>query len=452
MEINVDKTGPCTVKVSISISSEEVSEEMNNNIKQTANAVAFPGFRKGKAPKKLVLKKFGDLIKDDVKEKLLRDAVTKAIEENKLEPVSEPSLDLSTVEVEEGKPIDLDFELEIKPEFELGDYKKFEIDVKPSVVNDAEIDEGIKALQSRFAFLKTVTDTPVDKKHYITCDLTYKIEGEEDINRENSQANISLGIIDGIELKDDIEKFLGKNIEEEVELEIAALPKHFMPEELRGKPAILHAKIKETKEITFPELDDEFLKKINVESVEKLRENINSEISEQKSTERDNEIEAKCVDQLIERTPFDIPEKLLMNQVTQQEQNIRYELMRMGLPQDKVEEEAGKMGDKNREAAIRNIKANFIYDNIAEKESVYVTENEIEAELKSVAQQQNMDVEAVRAHYEEKNLTQSLRTFLRNQKIRRMLSENATITEKEENEITEDPDNAASNSEEESSI
>lgn len=451
MEINVEKNGPCNVKVSIVIPPEKVNEELNNSYQQTADAVAFPGFRKGKAPKKLVLKRFGDVINDDVKEKLLREAIGQAIEDNNLTPVTEPELDLSNVKLEENSPLEMTFEMEVKPEFEVGEYKSFEVEAEPVVVTDKEIDDGIKALQSRFAFLNSVKDQEVEDKHYVSVDMVYKVEGEDEVTRENTQANMSLGIIDGIEIKEELKAFVGKKVNDQVEIKIPALPSHFIPEKLKGKEAVAQATIKDIKEIAFPELDEDFLKKVEMKSVEELRDKITDELKVKKESEREQEIETKCIDQLIERTPFEIPEKLLMRQITQQEQNIRYELLRMGLPMDKVEEEAGKLDDKNRETAERNLKTSFIFDKIAEKETIYVTENEIEEEIKTVAQQQNTTVEAVKERYEEQGLVSSLRTFLRNQKIRKMLTEKATITEKKTDEISEDKE-SDSNSKKESSL
>lgn len=428
MEINVEKTASCLVKVSIVVEPERVDEEFEKAYRQTAEVVAFPGFRKGKAPKKLVLKRFGNVIKDDVKEKLLSAALSETMEKHDLEPVSDPDIDLSTIELNEGEPLELSFEIETKPVFELGEYKGLEVELDPLEVLDKEIDEGIRGLQSRFAYLKSVKDQPVDKKHYLTTDVTYRI-GEEELTRESCQVNMSLGILDGIELGNELERLIGKKVEEVAEIEIASLPSHFMPEKYRGKPARIQATVKDIREVAFPEVDDEFLKKIEMESMDALRDKISSEILEKKKTERVQEIERKCMDKLIENHPFDIPEKLLFRQIANQEQNMQYELLRMGVPPEKIAEETGKLDDKNREAAERNIRSNFIYDKIAEKEKIYVTENEIEEELKVIAGQQNTNYQEIKRHYEEKNLTEGLRNFLRNQKIRKFLRENAKTEE-----------------------
>lgn len=430
MEINVEKTAPCLVKVSIVVEPDRVDEEFEKTYRQTAEAVAFPGFRKGKAPKKLVLKRFGKIINDDVKEKLLSAALSETVEKHNLEPVSDPDIDLSTIELNEGESMELSFEMETKPVFDLGEYKGLEVELDPLVVLDNEIDEGIRGLQSRFAYLKSIEDQPVDKQHYLTADVTYRIE-EEELIREGCQVNMSLGILDGIELGNELERLIGKKVEEVAEIEIANLPAHFMPEKYRGKPARIQVTVKDIREVAFPEVDDEFLNKIEMESMDALRDKISSEIIEKKKIERIQEIERKCMDKLIENHPFDIPEKLLTRQIASQEQNMQYELLRMGVPPEKIAEETGKLDDKNREAAERNIRSNFIYDKIAEKEKIYVTENEIEAELKVIAGQQNTNYQEIKRHYEEQNLTEGLRTFLRNQKIRKLLRENAKAEESE---------------------
>jgi len=370
MEIRVEDCGNCKTKVSVVIPPERIKEELDKSFKQTAETVAFPGFRKGKAPRKLVLKRFGDLINDDVKERLIREAFTEAIEKHNLDPVSEPEIDPTSLELKEDSPFEWDFEVETKPVFELGEFKGVEVESDPVQVTDADIDEGIMGVRSRFAFLNSVKDATIDKKHYLTLDLTYRIEGEDDIVHEDTQANLSLGIVDGIEAGESLEAFVGKKADDTVEFEIASLPPHFIPENVRGKSARAEAKIKDIREVAFPEVDDEFLKKIQMESVEALRKKTEQEIVEKKNKEQIEKIEMKVMDVLIERHPFEIPEKLLMQQITLQEQNMKSDLLRMGIPAEKLEQEADSLAVKNREAAERNVRSNFIYEKIAEKENM----------------------------------------------------------------------------------
>jgi trigger factor len=450
MEISIEKTGPCMRKVSIKIPVERIQEEMDKNYDQTTRSVSLPGFRKGKVPKKLIEKRFGNIILSEVKERLVQLAFAESIEEHGLEPVGEPNIDLAAMELKLDTPFEFEFEVESKPEFELGEYKELAVELEPLVVTDAEIDDGIKGVRSRFASLKSVSDKPVEDKHYLTLDLVYKVEGEEDVTREKANANMGMGIVDGIELKEGMKDFLGKKMDDQVDLDVPSLPDHFTPENLRGKPAKITAAIKDIQEVAFPELDDDFLKKINMQSVDELREKISEEMMEGKKAKREEEIDTKIVDILIENHSFDLPEKLLMEQITSQEQNLRYEMLRMGMPEDKVEEQASKFDDRNREAADRNIRRNFIYDKIARKEKIFVTENEVEKELRVIAEQQNARIHDVKRYYEENNLIGGLRSFLRNQKIRKILRDNAKIVEKSISEGSErvDPVEEASSGEE----
>ena len=452
MDINAEKIGPCKTKVSINIPAEQVDEEFEKTYSQTAKSVTLPGFRKGKAPKKLISKRFGEMILEEVKEKLVQKAFTKALKEHKLEPVNEPDINLAAIDLKEGTPLEFTFEMEIKPEFELGEFKGIEVEQEPLTITDAETDEGVMSLRSRFASLESVKEGTIEKKHYLTVDITYRVEGEEIIERKDSQANLSLGIVDGIEIGPEGEKFIGKKINDSVELEIPSLPEHFLPEKLRGRPARMTADIKDIRKVTFPEVDEEFLKKINMKNMGELREKIQAGLLEQKKVKQTEDIERKIVDLLVDRNPFEIPEKLLMQQITSQEQNLRLEMMRLGLPRDKVEEEAGKLDEKNREAAERNIRANFIYDEIAKKEKIHITENEMENEFKRIAQQQNTTLQEVKQYYEEQKMIGNLRVFLRNQKIRKMLRESAKLVEKKAGQAALEPDGSEADKKSESSI
>lgn len=452
MEITIDKVGPCKANVTIVIPPETVNEELNNTYQQTAQTVTFPGFRKGKAPKKLISKRFGDVILEDVKEKLFGKAFSEAIENHNLQPASEPEVDLAAFQLKEGESIEFTFTLETRPEFTLGEYKGLEVTVEPIQVTDKDIDDAIMAIRSRFAFLKTVEDQPVDKKHYITGDLTYKVEGEEDLERKDVQANMSLGILDGVEVDKEIEKLLEKKVDETAEIDIAELPPHFLPENLRGKAAKVEVKIKEIREVAFPDVDDEFLKKINMKDMEELRGTVQKEVESRQEKEHTEITESKIVDRLVEAHDFEVPEKMLMQQISDQENNMKMEMMRLGIPKEKIEEEAGKLDEKNRTAAGRNLKASFLYEAIADKEKIFVTENEIESEMKVIAQQQNMNLQDVQKHYEERQLTSSLKSLLRNQKIRKLLREHAKITEESSGESAVEEKDSAEDSEKESTV
>ena len=429
MDIHVEKTGPCKAKVSITIPPERIREEMDKTFKQTAAAVTFPGFRKGRAPRKLVLKRFGDLIKEEVKEKLVGEAVGQAVKEHGLEPVEDPELDLEALEIKEEEPLEIAFEVEVKPEFELGAYKGIRVSLEPIKVTDAEIDEAVEELRSRFAFLKTVEEGTVGKKHYLTADLTYRVEGEEPVQREKVQAGMGQGILDGMELAEEMKELLGKAVGDRVTLSVSALPENFYPEHLRGKPARVEVTIREIREVALPEVDEAFLQKIGMKSLEELRDHLYERIMENKKEKRTEEIDRKIMDRLIEDHPFEIPEKLLMNQIVNQENNLRYELIRLGLSPEQIAREAGKLDERNREAAERNLRMRFLLEKIGEREKIFVTENELEAEIREIARQRGRSPAELRSEFEERGLLDGLRSLLRNRKIRSFLREHAEIDE-----------------------
>ena len=432
MDITVEKKGLCIVNLKIVIPPEKIGEELNEKYKEAIQTITFPGFRKGKVPRKLVEKRFGEHFDLEVKQALIQEAFSTAIDEHNVEPVEEPEIDFESIEMKHDSPMEFEITVEVKPDFELGVYKDVEVEVPPIDLEDKEIEDGISALQNRFATLEDMEDGAIKKGDYPSAKLTYSVEGEEDLVREDTLINTVTGIVDGLQIPAETqESFEGKKKGEAVSFEIPALPAHFTPENLRGKAAKVAAEITNIKRVTPHELNEEFFKFIGVATRDELNNKVREGILTQKQSMRNELIEEKVIDRLVETHEFDVPKKLLDRQIMRQEYQRRMEMMNMGLPEETVEEKAGELKEADEKSSERFIRYSFIFEKIQKKEKIFVTEDDVNAEIKNIAQARAADPEKILAEFEENEMLGALRSRLRNDKIRMVLRENARIVEKE---------------------
>jgi len=430
MDITVDNKGPCLCSLKVAVTPEEIKEEMEKKYDEAKQAISLPGFRRGKVPRKLIAKKFGDAILEEVKENLIKEAYSSAIEEHELNPIAEPDIDLESIELIEGVPMEFEITVETKPDFELGDYKGIKAEVPAVDVTDEEVDQGVEGVMNRFASLQAVEGKPVKKGDYLTAKITYGVEGEDDLVRDDCQVNTVLGNADGLELEPEtVDLLVDKNVGDAISFEVTALPDHFNPENLRGHAASVNVEITEIKRVTPPEMDEKFLKMIGAESEEDLRKKVREGTVEQKKQMRQDLIDEKIIDKLIENHTFDLPEKVLEKQTLRQEFTRKMEMVRMGFPEEEAEKRVGEMREKNRESAERFLRYSFIFDKIAEKEKVFVTESDVEEEFRKLAAAKGTSPEEARAEFEENDMIASLRARIREDKIRILLREKAEIAE-----------------------
>ena len=168
MEFHVETTGPCRKRVKVTIPSEMVSAEFDKSYRQWVKTVPIPGFRPGKAPRKLVEKKFGKQVADEVKQTLLDTAFEKALKENELAPIAEPELDIEQVTVEPSQAVDFDFTVTVKPEFELPDYGDIEVEAPPADPTDEEVERALRGLRKSKATLRPIKDGTIANEDVVS--------------------------------------------------------------------------------------------------------------------------------------------------------------------------------------------------------------------------------------------------------------------------------------------
>ena len=279
MSVKVENTeNKNEVKLTFNIEAEKFEEAMKKVYTKTAKYFNIPGFRKGKAPMQLVERQYGSAIfYEDAFNELVPDIYDEAIKENKIEAVSRPNIDI--VQMEKGKELIFTATVETKPEVELGKYKGIEIKKIEYTTTDKDIEHELGHMAERNARLVTVEDRPVEKGDITTIDFEGSIDGVafEGGKGENYSLKIGSGtFIPGFE-----EQLIGLKPGDEKEINIT-FPEDYHSEDLKGQPVVFKVKVHEVKEVSIPEIDDEFFKDLGLEgidTIEALEKQIKENIS-----------------------------------------------------------------------------------------------------------------------------------------------------------------------------
>ncbi len=375
------------VKFSFEISEKDLNKAVNEVYKKNRRYFIIPGFRRGKAPRQIIEMKHGKgIFLDDAINKILPDAYVEALKELEIDPVGQPDLDLS--EIEDGKPVLVNVEVDVRPAVELGDYKAIEIEKASREVSETMIEAKLKSIQDMNARLVDASDRAVENGDLVTIDYSGSVDGEKFEGGTAESYELEIGsetFIPGFE-----EQIVGKKIDEEVEVKVT-FPEDYHQEDLAAKEAIFEVKLHAIKVKELPELDDEFAKDVSeFDSLDEYKESLKEEIKKDVEASADIEEENKIVEAVVGTSKVDIPDSMIEAQLDNEVREFGQRLQMQGIPLEQYFEFTGttedQLRDQMREVATERVKGDLVLEAIGEAEEMEVTEEERVAELVKLAE------------------------------------------------------------------
>lgn len=405
MSSKLEKLEKNVATLEITVSAEKLEEGIAKAYIKNAKKFSIPGFRKGKAPRKLIEKYYCEgIFYEDAINEVCPEAYEEAIKEHNLEPVDRPSIDI--LEIESGKGIVFKAEVTVKPEVELGQYKGIEVEKKEYNVTDEDVENELEILRNRNARIIDVTDRPVKRGDIVTIDFKGFIDDKEfdGGSAENYKLEIGSGrFIPGFE-----EQLIGATIGNEVNVDVT-FPEDYRSEELAGKPALFKVTVKEIKEKELLPLDDEFAKDVSeFDTLEELKADIKRKKLEEAERMAKNEYENDLIKKVVQNAKVDIPEVMIDNQIESMIRDFDYQLRFQGLDLDSYMKYMNisyeEMKQSYKEAAEDRVKTQLVMEAITKAENIEVTDEELEAEVEKTAKQYNQDVEKFRKSLRERDI------------------------------------------------
>lgn len=385
------------VKLVIEATAEEFEAGLNTAFNKNKNKISVPGFRKGKAPRKMVEKLYGtEIFYEDAANAIIPDAYAKAADESELEIVSQPKINV--VQIEAGKPFIFEAVVAVKPEVELGQYKGVEVEKCDTEVTDADVEEELKKVQDQNSRTVSVEDRAVKDGDMTVIDFEGFIDGEAFDGGKGENYPLTIGshsFIDTFE-----EQMIGMNIGEEKELNVT-FPEDYHAENLKGKPATFKVTVKEIKEKQLPELDDDFAQDVSdFDTLAEYKDDLKKKIAERKESEAKAKKESEAIEKVVEAAKMDIPQAMIDTQVNRMLEDFAMRLQQQGLSVEQYFQYTGMTADKIMEEmkpeAVKRIKNSLVLEAVAKAENIEVSEEEFEAELQKMADMYKMEIEKIK--------------------------------------------------------
>ena len=407
MSLQVEKLEHNMAKLTIEVSAEELEKAIQGAYNKQKKNISIPGFRKGKVPRQMIEKMYGpEVFYDDAANQLIPEAYGKVFDEEDLEIVSQPKIDI--VQIEKGKPFIFTAEVALKPEVTLGEYKGLKVDKISNRVTQKEIEAKLAEEQEKNARTVSVTDRPVQDKDEVELDLEGFVDGVafEGGKGENYPLTIGSGaFIPGFE-----EQLIGANLEEEKEVKVK-FPEEYHTKDLAGKDAVFKCTVHEIKVKELPELDDEFASEVSeFETLDEYKADIKAKIKEQKIAEGKRKQEDKAVEEAIANAQMDIPDAMVETEVRQMANDFAQRLQQQGLTLDQYFQFTGMTADKMTEElkpqALRRIQTRLVLEAIVKAENIEISDEKIDEEIQKMADAYKMEADKLKEFMGEKEKEQ----------------------------------------------
>jgi len=429
VNVTIENLAPCKRLLRIEVPAQEVDTAFNNTTQSFQKQARLPGFRPGKAPRAMVLKKFEKDILAEVKRKLLPESYQKAIKEKEIKPVGYPEIE--ETQFARGVALLFTATVEIAPEFELPEYKELPAKVGNNEVTDEDVDKAINILRDRQAKYDTV-DRDAQNTDIAVVNYTGAVDGKPIIETAPSakglseQKNFWINIAEDSFLPGFSSQLVGAKKGEKRTVTVT-FPADFVTTELAGKQGVFEVEIAEVKERKLPEIDEPFAESYGAESPEKLREGVREDLDKELKTKKSRDTRNQVIKVLLDRVKFDLPESV----VAEETRNVVYQIVQenqnRGLPQEVIEQQKDQIYAAASAGANERVKASFIFRKIAEKEDIKVERTELSARIHAIAQTQQMQVEKLVKDLEARNGFAEIYDQLMSEKVIKFLEENAKI-------------------------
>lgn len=396
MKARVEKIENNRAELKIEIEAEKVDQALDRAYRKIVKEVNIPGFRKGKAPRRIVETHLGtEPIYKQALDFILPDAYSQAVEETKIRPIEQPEVSLD--QFEEGKDLLLTITVDVRPEVELGEYKGLELK-KPQVsVSEEAVEEHLKTLQNRYAKLISIPDGPIENGDIALIDYKGYIDGKTFAG--GIEDNYPLEVGSGTFIAGFEDQLLGSKAGDEVDVNVT-FPEDYRDSALAGKPALFKVKVKEVKRKELAPLDDEFAKDVSeFETLEELKADIRVRIKEKLEKQARQDVRDEIVKKVVANSKVDVPELMVERRIDSHMARLGERLEAQGYSLEQYYEVAEtsekEIREKYREQALESVKTDLVLEEIAEIEKIEVKDEEIIEEIQELAKEYNENMEAL---------------------------------------------------------
>lgn len=409
LDVAIASPSACQRHITVTVAREDIDRYLNDAFSEMMSTANVPGFRIGRAPRKLVETRYRKEVADQIKGSLLIDSMAQVNEDHNLAAISEPDIDLGSVELPVEGPLTFEFDLEVRPEFDLPDWKGLKIERPTAEFSDADVDEQLERVLANYG-KRVPSEDPIKEGDYITVQISASSDGSTlDSGGEKTicvRPNLSFsdGTVEGF-----AKLVAGSKCGDKITASVK-LVDDAANAELAGKEIQVEFEILDIKKFELPELNSDFLTQIgNFDSEADLRDAIKDSLQRQLDYQQQQRARQQITQLLTAAADWELPPEMLKRQSGRELERKIMELRRSGFPEADIQAHANELRQNSQETTATALREHFILERIAEEEEIDAEEADYDKEVSLIAMQTGDSPRRVRAQIEKKGLMDSLR-------------------------------------------
>ncbi len=417
LEVQIASPSACERHVTVTISRKDIDRFLDRAFSEMMPTANVAGFRVGRAPRKLVESRFKQEVGEQIKGSLLMDSLSQISEEQEFVAISEPELNLDAVEVPDEGPMTFEFDIEVRPEFDMPKWKGMKLDRSIREFTDEDVDQNLEKTLTRFGQL-VPHDGPASEGDYLTVNLVSTLDGKQLVRDEERVLRVrpTLSFRDG-QLKD-FDKLVEGSVAGDRRTGKVELTGDAPNEEVSGKTVEVEFEILEVKQLKLPELTEDFLQEMgSFESEAQLRDAILANLGRQLEYEQQQQIRGQITDLLTKSADWELPPGLLKRQSARELERAALELRRAGFSEAEIRARENQLQQNSASSTAQGLKEHFILERIAEEADIEVEEGDFEKEIFLIAAQSGESPRRVRAQIEKRGLMDVLQNQILERKV-----------------------------------
>jgi trigger factor len=429
--VEMRDVGPCKKYIKVTVERGDIDKLMNAKFSELVVEAPVAGFRPGKAPRKIIERRFHKDVSNQVRGQVLLQSLEQLAEENDIAPLTAPNIDPAQIEIPKEGPLVYEFEVEVRPSFDLPNYKGLKLKRPVRTITDSDVIEEERRILSPYGSLVPKPEGNAQIGDYLITDMTTTASGRQ----LSSHKEITIRVEDRLALKDGVAERFGEQVKgagsgaaRTIDIKLSD---RVADESLRGKTVQAVLDIKEIKSMRLPELTEEFLHQFGVHSPEQLRERIRVLLDRRQEYQQRKSAREQVLEQLAGTINWELPRDLLQRQA---QRSLNRQIMEMrsgGMSEEAIRGQLRLLQQDTLQNTAMALKEHFVLQKIAEEEKLDIDENDIDDEIELIAVQNNESPRRVRARFEKEDLMEALATQIVERKALDLILDSAAYEDVE---------------------
>lgn len=424
--VDIRNVGPCRKHVSVTVPEPDIAAVREDCLEELMSRAQVPGFRVGRAPRELLLKRFREDIVAQVKQKVLMASLDQISRESSIDPINEPRIDVESLEIPDAGDFHYEFEVEVRPEFDLPDFSSFSIRRPVGEVTAEEFAAYRERFIADYAKLNSVTE-PAGPGDHVVCSMTFRHDGRVISELENANIQLRPNLVFQDAVLEGFESLLtgisgGGAVDTKIRISMQS-----QVIEMRGEEVDVHIAVADVQQRALPEIDKEFLSEVQLESAEQLDQKLRESLERQVEYQQRQSARKQVQEQILESAKWDLPENLVRQQT---ENAMRRELLEMsqaGFTQDEILARENDLRRNAIDSTRQALKEHFILDRVATREGIECRPEDVDREILMMSFQSGEPVRRIRARLTKSGTIENLKAQLRERKAVDFILSKATF-------------------------